>query len=163
VALLPVPSALATAVLGADGNAVDDALGAAGLRAAAGWPHEGTAATLSGATHGDDARTWLVAVAGEVVGECGWKNPPDPDGTVEIAYGLAAPARGAGTGTEAVALLVAWSEQQPGVRAVAADVLVGNESSRRLLRRLGFAERPLDGRWVRAERGQARLRGRHVC
>jgi [ribosomal protein S5]-alanine N-acetyltransferase len=163
VALVPAPPALAAAVLGEDAAAVDVALRDAGLRAAAGWPHEDTAATLWGAAAGADARTWLVAVGGEVVGECGWKNAPDRDGTVEIGYGLAAPARGAGTGTEAVALLVAWSEQQPGVRAVAADVLVGNESSRRLLRRLGFAERPLDGRWVRAERGQARLRGRHVC
>jgi RimJ/RimL family protein N-acetyltransferase len=165
VALLPVPAGVAEAVASADAGALDVALRAAALRAAAGWPHDDTAALLAGAAHADagEQRTWLVAVSDEVVGECGWKGPPETDGTVELGYGIAGPARGDGLGTEAVAVLVAWSTGQPGVRALAADVLVGNEASRRLLRRLGFEERRVDGRYVRAERGRPRIRGRHVC
>ena len=165
VALVPLPVPVAVAAAGPPGD-LDAALAAVGLRAGPGWPHADTADALAGAAAGGAQAaegTWLVTVDGQVVGECGWKGPADPDGTVEIGYGLAAPARGRGLGTEAVALLVAWSERQPGVRQLAADVLVGNEASRRLLRRLGFDERPVDGHLVRAERGQPRIRGRHVC
>jgi [ribosomal protein S5]-alanine N-acetyltransferase len=163
VALVPAPGVLARAVLDGERDVMTLALEALGLRPGAGWPHEDSADLLSGSAHAAQACTWLVVVEGQVVGECGWKGPPCPDGAVEIGYGLARPARGRGVGTEAVALLVAWSEQQPGVRCLTADVLVGNEGSRRLLRRLGFVERPLDGRRVRAERGRVRIRGRHVC
>jgi RimJ/RimL family protein N-acetyltransferase len=46
---------------------------------------------------------------------------------------------------------------------------VGNEASRRLLRRLGFVEEPDDPPWVLAVRDPARpasalrVTGRHVC
>lgn len=153
VALVPAPEELAHVPAGSVGRV----LAGRGLRAGAGWPHEQTAAALAGAPR------WLVAVGGEVIGECAWKGPPDVDGVVDLAYGLAPPARGQGLGTEAVALLVAWSERAPGVRGLGADVLVGNEPSRRVLRRLGFEEQLVDGRTVRYERGPVRLRGRHVC
>lgn len=163
VALVPAPPRVAVAVVRGDG--LDEALADAGLRAAAGWPHEDSADALRPlADHGDPTPAWLVVVDGEVVGECGWTGPPDADGTVELGYGLAAPARRQRLGTEAVAVLVTWTEAQPGVRAVAARVLVGNEASRRLLRRLGFVEEPADPPWVRAVRGSGvRFRGRHVC
>ncbi|HWH29872.1 MAG TPA: GNAT family N-acetyltransferase [Mycobacteriales bacterium] len=154
VALVPVPDDVAAA--GDDPPELERLLAALGLRPCTGWPHDDTASTLSG------GGSWLVVRDGQVLGECGWKAPPDADGTVEIRYGLARPVRGAGVGTEAVALLVAWTERQPGVRGVAAEALVGNDASRRLLRRLGFVEHAVDGRTVRAER-PGRVRGRHVC
>lgn len=177
VALVPTPYDVAVTTL--DGHrpidlatgAVTSALGAAGLRVGAGWPHPGTADALRPlAEHGGSGEDggWLVTVDGEVVGDCGWRGGPDPDGEVEISYGLAAPARGRGLGTEAVGVLAAWAEQQPGVRRLTAEVLVGNEASLRLLRRLGFMP---DGgvapyvRWVRGV-GPApvrRITGRHVC
>lgn len=167
VALVPVPDDVAVAVLsGADLGPI---LTGHGLRAGAGWPHDDSADAVrpcaedsSSGHHG-----WLVVVDGEVVGECGWKGPPDADGAVEIGYGLAAPHRAAGLGTEAVAVLVAWTEQQAGVQQVVADVLVGNEPSRALLRRLGFEEQTARPPWVHAVRrrdgGRLPLRGRHVC
>ena len=163
VALVPLPRPVASAVL--SGHGLDDALAAAGMRAAPGWPHEDSPdAVRALAEHGDATPSWLVVVDGEVVGDCGWAGPPDADGTVEVGYGLAAPARGQGVGTEAVAVLLAWTQAQPGVRAVAARVRVGNEASRRLLRRLGFVEEPADPPWVRAVHGSgSRIRGRHVC
>ena len=45
-----------------------------------------------------------------------------------------------GLGREAVALLLSWVEQQPGVRRSTAEVLVGNEASLRLLAGLGFVD-----------------------
>ena len=54
-------------------------------------------------------------------------------------YGLAAPFRGRGLGTELVGLLAGWAAAQPGVRRVTAEVLVGNVASRRALEANGFA------------------------
>ena len=167
VALVPVPHPVAVAVAACD--PVEPALAAAGLRAAAGWPHADTPDALRPlAEHGaiGDAGTWLVVVDGEVVGDCGWFGPPDVEGVVEIGYGLASASRRRGLGTEAVAVLAAWAEQQPGVRLVSAEVLPGNEASLRLLHRLGFVESgssPPYLRLVRAAPGAARPRGRHVC
>jgi ribosomal-protein-alanine N-acetyltransferase len=74
--------------------------------------------------------------------------PPDEHGRVEIGYGLAAPYRGRGIGSEAVRAMVDWLAAQPDVRVVTASVEVGNEPSRRLLARLGFdLVDESDGHW----------------
>jgi len=167
VALVPVPHAVAVAV--AESAPVDPALATVGLRAAPGWPHEDTPDALRPlADHGaeGDVGTWLVVVDGEVVGDCGWFGPPDDAGVVEVGYGLAPGARGRGRGTEAVGVLTAWVEQQPGVRLVTAEVLPGNEPSLRLLARLGFVEHQSEPpylRFVRPAPGEPRPRGRHLC
>ena len=174
VALVPVPHDVAVAAVDGAGAGLDAALARLGLRRADGWPHTDTTDALRPlAEHGGsgDVATWLVCCAGEVVGECGWVGRPDADGAVELAYGLAPSARGRGLGTEAVAVLAAWSEQQPGVRRLVAEVLVGNDASRRLLGRLGFVEESTDPPYVRLVRGPGtrapaaapRIAGRHVC
>jgi RimJ/RimL family protein N-acetyltransferase len=131
------------------------------LTAAPGWPHTDTADALRPhAEHGNGGEaygTFLVVVDGQVIGDCGWFGPPDDAGDVEIGYGLAASARGRGLGSEAVALLCAWVERQPGVRQVTAEVLAGNEPSRRLLTRLGFAEEPAQPPYVRFVRDVAHM------
>jgi [ribosomal protein S5]-alanine N-acetyltransferase len=67
---------------------------------------------------------------------------------VELGYGLAAPYRGQGFGTEAVRALADWVAAQPGVRTVTASVEVGNLASRRLLERLDFElVDTSDGHW----------------
>lgn len=166
VALVPVPRDLARAVL--SGGDVRAALGALGLRPGPGWPHADTADALRPlAEHGDAGADggWLITVAGEVVGDCGWRGGPDLWGDVLLGYGLAVPARGQGVATEAVAVLCAWAERQSGVRRLVADVLVGNEPSRRLLERLGFVEEGGQTPYIRLVREQddGRVRGRHVC
>ena len=84
---------------------------------------------------------WFVTLAqdGRVIGDCGTHGWVDDEGRVEIGYGLAAPWRGRGFGIEAVRALVDWVAAQPDVRTVEASVEVGNEVSRRVLERLGFA------------------------
>lgn len=165
-----MPHAVAVAVC--TGATVARPLQAAGLAAADGWPHDDTADALRGlAEHGapGDDGGWLVVVEGQVVGECGWRGGADGDGDVELGYGLAPGARGQGLGTEAVGVLVAWAEQQPGVRRVLARVRVGGTASRRLLARLGFREQPDEPPWVLYVRDPAgptstlRVTGRHVC
>jgi [ribosomal protein S5]-alanine N-acetyltransferase len=165
VALVPVPRSVARAVVG--GDDVGAALAALGLRAGEGWPHADTADALRPlAEHGveGDDGGWLVVVDDEVVGDCGWRGGPDAAGDVLLGYGLAAPARRRGLGTEAVAVLCAWAQAQPGVRRLVAEVHVDNAASRRLLHRLGFTEEPDDPPWVRCVlEPRTRIRGRHVC
>lgn len=165
VALVPATRELARAVV----SGADPAPLLAPLRAGRGWPHADTPDALRPlAEHGEEGGDggWLVVRAGEVVGDCGWRGGPDATGDVLIGYGLAAPARGQGLGTEAVALLCAWAERQPGVERIVAEVHADNDASRRLLRRLGFVEQEDDPPWVRCVRGPAapvRIKGRHVC
>jgi GNAT superfamily N-acetyltransferase len=108
-----------------------------GLVAAPGWPHEDSEPGMSFLESGG-----LVFVVvdddGRIIGECGTKAPPSADGTVEIGYGLAAPSRGRGLGREMVGTLVSWLAAQPEVRAIEAEVHIGNPPSYRLLERLGF-------------------------
>jgi RimJ/RimL family protein N-acetyltransferase len=115
----------------------------AGLPLADGYPQADTFDRLRmfvehGAT--DDDGGWFVTLAdGRVIGDCATLGWTDERGRVEIGYGLAAPYRGRGYGTEAVRVLADWVGAQPGVTAVTASVEVGNIASRRLLERLGFA------------------------
>jgi RimJ/RimL family protein N-acetyltransferase len=140
VTLIPVPKAFSVAVVAGVGLA--EAIDALGLTAVPGWPHADTADALRPLAEHDGPDpahgTFLITVDGELVGECGWLGGPDDTGDAEIGYGLASSARGRGLGTEAVGVLATWVEQQPGVRRVTADALVGNAASRRVLERLGF-------------------------
>ena len=140
VALVPVPHDIALAVVRHED--VSEVLAGHGLHAAPGWPHADSADALRPhAEYGGDGPakgTFLITVDGEVIGDCGWRGGPDARGDAEIGYGLSPAARGRRLGTEAVGVLAAWVERQPGVRRVSAEVLIGNEPSRRLLTRLGF-------------------------
>lgn len=114
----------------------------AGLLLADGYPHADTFDALRMfVEHGtsDAEGGWFVTLAdGRVIGDCGTLGWADQRGQVEIGYGLAAPYRGKGYGTEAVRALADWVSAQPGVTAITAAVEVGNIASRRLLERLGF-------------------------
>ena len=141
LALVPVTSALARAILSGD---------LSGVTAARGWPHADTLDALRPVAGTEGAEgTFLVVLDGTVVGECGWFGPPGPDGEVEIGYGLAAPSRGRGLGTAAVRLLLDWLGEQPDVRRVVARTEATNAASRALLTRLGFAVDAADGAEVR--------------
>ena len=121
------------------------------LRAGAGWPHadsmDGIRVSIGDAETDDD--TPLLAVLdGEVIGEGGWKGGLSPEGVAEIGYGLAAPYRGQGLGSQLVALLTAWVLDQPGATRVVAEVLADNVPSRRALERNGYVLTHTDDPYV---------------
>ena len=103
-----------------------------------GWPTEATAIVALRAAADPGALTWLIVRDGLVIGECGLKHAPAPDGSVEIEYGVGAAWRGKGLGAEAVRGLVGWLGGVPGCRRLTAEVHEANLASRRLLERLGF-------------------------
>jgi len=133
--LEPVTAEMARAIL-ADDMSV---LAAAGLTAAEGWPHEDTADGLGMVAKTGDSLSWLIAADGAVIGDCGLHGPVDDAGRVEIGYGLAAPSRGQGYGSEVVAAITEWLLAQPEVRQVRACTLTGNMPSRRVLDKAGFS------------------------
>jgi len=73
-----------------------------------------------------------------VLGGCGYKGPPATDGTVEIAYHVAAPYRGRGFATEAAAALVGQAFGSGLVGKVRAHTLSASNASARVLTKCGF-------------------------
>jgi RimJ/RimL family protein N-acetyltransferase len=130
-----------------------------GFDAAPGWPHEDTEPGISFLDSGGLVFL-IVDDDGRIAGECGTKSAPGPDGIVEISYGLAAPSRGRGLGGAAVAALVSQLSSDPAVRAIEAEVHVGNVASWRLLERLGFT---LTGTPTGARRHYERLAVGHLA
>ena len=93
-----------------------------------------------------------------VIGSVGFKGPPDGDGIVEIAYGIAPGYQGKGYATEAAAAGVAFAFNSSAVRLVRAHTLPTPNASTRVLSKCGFEKTgevvdPEDGlvwRWERA-------------
>ena len=82
-----------------------------------------------------------------VVGDIGFKGPPDEHGRVDLGYGVLADCRRNGYASEAARALVDWALGQQGVKSVFAECLVGNLASLRVLEkagmtRLGVGETP---------------------
>ena len=119
-------------------------LTAAGLTAANGWPHEDTADGVTGAVKAGYPPGWLITASGAVIGDCGTHGPADEAGCIEIGYGLAAPSRGQGYGSEAVLAITEWLLSQPEVSLVQAHTLTSNAASRRVLEKAGFRYLGLD-------------------
>ena len=138
--LEPLTMETARAILAGDLSG----LTAAGLAAADGWPHEDTADGLAGAVKAGYPPGWLITAGGVVIGDLGTHGPVDEAGRVEIGYGLAAPSRGQGYGSEAVLAVTDWLLRQPEVRQVQAHTLTDNMPSRRVLEKAGFRYLGLD-------------------
>jgi RimJ/RimL family protein N-acetyltransferase len=92
-----------------------------------------------------------------VIGSCGFKAPPDPEGVVEIAYGIDPAYRARGYATQAAKALADFAFGSGLVRLVRAHTLPSNAASARVLAKCGFervglVEDPEDGtvwRWER--------------
>ncbi|HUQ22300.1 MAG TPA: GNAT family N-acetyltransferase [Gaiellaceae bacterium] len=82
---------------------------------------------------------WLVTREGATIGDCFTHGGADDTGDIEIGYGLAAPYRGYGYGTELVAGLAGWLILHPEIsRVVARNIDADNTPSRRALEGAGF-------------------------
>ena len=92
-----------------------------------------------------------------VIGAASFKGPPDDDGVVEIAYGIAPSYRGRGFATEAARALVSFALERVDVTSIRAHTKPENDASGRVLSKCGFhqvgeVEDPEDGlvwRWER--------------
>ena len=94
---------------------------------------------------------WLIIDRADtlVVGGVTFLGPPSQEGTVGIAYGVVPSHRRRGYATEAARALIAWAQQQPGVKAIAAACADDNQASIRTLQRLGFRQTGRSGRELR--------------
>jgi RimJ/RimL family protein N-acetyltransferase len=73
-----------------------------------------------------------------LVGEIGYKGPPNADAVVEIGYALLPEARHNGYASEAVTALVNWALQRDDILRITAETIIGNDASERVLQRCGF-------------------------
>jgi RimJ/RimL family protein N-acetyltransferase len=101
--------------------------------------------------------SWMIVANGEVVGLCGYKNPPSTGGGVDIGYGVAASRRRLGHASSAVAAILADARRDPSIQDVFADTAVQNIASQGVLQKNGF-ERV--GTHVDPEDGEALIRWR---
>jgi RimJ/RimL family protein N-acetyltransferase len=125
---------------------------------ASGYPFEGSRAAARGflgrsAAQQHDAAGFgmyqIVRLAdGLVIGDVGFHTPPQ-DGSVEVGFGLAPSARGAGHASEALGLLLGWVARQTDVREAVARTLIDNEPSKAVLARAGFTEIGADRNFIR--------------
>jgi ribosomal-protein-alanine N-acetyltransferase len=83
---------------------------------------------------------WFLVLreARELVGDCGFKGPPDGEGMVEIGYYVRGCHRRQGYATEAVGTLVGWAMGH-GAKGVMAETEPGNIASLGVLSRVGFS------------------------
>ncbi len=80
----------------------------------------------------------LLSAENLIIGSCGFKGPPDADGVVEIAYGIAPGYCGRGFATEAAQALVTHALEDERVRTVWAHTLPEPNASTRVLAKSGF-------------------------
>lgn len=73
-----------------------------------------------------------------LVGACGYKGPPTPEGIVEIGYEIADAYQGQGLATETARALVAHALKQESVQLIIAHTLAEENASVAVLRKLGF-------------------------
>ena len=99
-------------------------------------------ATSTGGSGSRPGRSAVDEPGGEsinvVIGMCGFTGPPDANGAVELAYGIAPTYQGKGYATEAAAALVAFASADPRVRIIRAHTLPEKNASTRVLEKCGF-------------------------
>jgi ribosomal-protein-alanine N-acetyltransferase len=85
---------------------------------------------------------WLALDPSErsLVGDIGFKGPPDDLDTVEIGYSILPAFQGRGYATEAARALVTWGLAQPSVRRIVANCLADNTASIRVLQKAGLRQ-----------------------
>ena len=86
-----------------------------------------------------------------IIGDMGFKGPPDETGRVEIGYSIIPEYRNQGYATEMACRLIAWALQQPGVTSVIAECLHNNLGSIKVLEKAGMQRTALDGELLKWE------------
>lgn len=73
-----------------------------------------------------------------LVGSCGYKGAPTPEGTVEIGYEVARDYRNRGLATQMTQILVKQAFEHPEIKAVLAHTLAEENASCKVLKKCGF-------------------------
>jgi RimJ/RimL family protein N-acetyltransferase len=81
----------------------------------------------------------MIVSRGEVVGLCGYHQPPSAQGEVEIEYNVAPSRQRRGHATRAVAAMLASAGNDAAIKTVLDSTPVQNIASQRVLERNGFA------------------------
>ena len=94
--------------------------------------------------------TWFPVHENMLIGNCGYKGPPDDQGRVEIGYEVAPNFRGQGFATEIAKALIKHAWQENSVNVIIAHTLPEHNASTRVLKKCGFSfvetvEDPEDG------------------
>lgn len=108
------------------------------------WPHPGLLdvieARATASEGGDHFGIWAIIDRSDatVVGDVGFKGPPDAAGTIEVGYSVLPDRQARGYAAEAASAIVEWALSRPNVRAVIASCDHTNTASIRTLERIGF-------------------------
>jgi RimJ/RimL family protein N-acetyltransferase len=86
------------------------------------------------------ARAAVTEPDGIVVGHGGFHGPPDPDGTVEVAYSVDPAHRRRGYARAMLAALLAHADADPAVRAIRASIRPDNAASLATIAGFGFTK-----------------------
>lgn len=110
-----------------------------GARVPDGWPRFPAAfAATRVRSDGWGNYVLLTPDGGRVLGNGGFKGPPNAAGTVEIGYEVAPSFRRMGFATAAARAFVAWAASDGRVSEVRAHTLLHDAASQGVLRRAGF-------------------------
>jgi ribosomal-protein-alanine N-acetyltransferase len=85
---------------------------------------------------------WLILLpaALSLIGDIGFKGPPDETGTAEVGYSVLPAFQGHGYATEAARALIAWGLAQAGVHRIVANCRDDNAASIRVLEKTGMRQ-----------------------
>lgn len=141
--IVPFTLTLAEAALADDRTALTALLGA---DIPAAWPQPDLADTLpliaESRRQYPQSAEWsglIIHRADQrLIGDIGFKAPPDENGEVEIGYSIIPAYRRRGYATEATRLMITWAFAQSGVTLVTAECLIGNTGSIHVLAKLGL-------------------------
>lgn len=89
---------------------------------------------------------WLMALDGPngpVIGDLGFKGPPDERGVIDVGYSVVPEERAKGYATEAMRALIDWAFGSPMVKTLTADCEQANPASAAVLEKIGME---LDGK-----------------
>lgn len=75
---------------------------------------------------------------GPVIGDLGFKGPPDERGVIDVGYSVVREERGKGYATEAVRALIDWAFGNPVVKTITADCEQANPASAAVLEKIGM-------------------------
>lgn len=118
-----------------------------GVSWADGYPMKGTREAAALVAAGEDRPRWVDPFVsfqiirrsdGHVIGDCGFRAPPDSDGVVEVRYEFARSAGARGFEAEALEALIGFAFTRDEVVSVRAGVDVLDTASRRVLERAGM-------------------------